>query len=156
MARSVDNTWRVLRDFDPRDQRPVRELIFRGMRERWGERFDPTSNSDVEDISSSYVERGAEVVVAEIAGRIVGTGTLLPLDEASGRIVRVGVDRRHRRRGIARAVVVELLGRARGRSMTTVIVTTDPPWLDAISLYRSCGFEVTAETAESIQLHDGT
>jgi ribosomal protein S18 acetylase RimI-like enzyme len=142
----------VLRDFALSDQRPVASLILEGMRERWGDRYDATANPDVEGMAGSYLARGAEVVVAEIAGRVVGTGTLLPLDDRRGRIVRVGVDQQHRRRGIGRAVVVELVGRARRRDMTTVIVTTDPPWLDAVSLYESCGFEVTGWTVDSVHL----
>ena len=53
----------MLRDFARRDQRAVRDLILDGLRERWGDGFDPSYNADLEDITSSYVAKGAEVVV---------------------------------------------------------------------------------------------
>jgi ribosomal protein S18 acetylase RimI-like enzyme len=142
----------VLRDFSPRDQEAVCELILGGMRERWGARFDANANPDVGDMSTSYLSQGAEIVIAEHDGRVVATGTLLLAEDDAGRIVRVAVDRQHRRRGIARSVVLELVARARRHNMRTVIVTTDPPWLDAVSLYESCGFEIAAKTEESIYL----
>jgi hypothetical protein len=57
-----------VRDFRPGDQASVRELALGGMRERWGDCYDPSSNPDLDDISASYVDRGAEVVVGERQG----------------------------------------------------------------------------------------
>jgi hypothetical protein len=68
----------VLRDFEPRDHEPVRELVLAGMRERWGDAYDPSANPDLDNISACYVDRGADVVVAEIGGEIVATGILWP------------------------------------------------------------------------------
>jgi hypothetical protein len=61
----------VIRDLAPRDQKPVRDLVLEGMRERWGDAYDPSANSDLGDIAANYVDRGAEVVVIEIGGEIV-------------------------------------------------------------------------------------
>ena len=131
----------MLRDFDPGDQAAVRGLVLGGMRERWGDAYDPFANPDLDDISVTYVGRGAEVVVAEIEGDIVATGTLLPEGGARGRIVRVSVDPAHRRRGLGRQVVEELVRRARRRGMHEVLVRTDTPWTSAVALYRSSGFD---------------
>jgi hypothetical protein len=48
-----------MRDFKPGDQVPVRELVLEGMRERWGDAYDPSVNPDLDDISASYLDRGA-------------------------------------------------------------------------------------------------
>jgi hypothetical protein len=64
-----------MRDFDPGDQEPVRELVLGGMRERWGDAYDPAANPDLNNISAIYVARGAEVVVVEVGGDIVATDT---------------------------------------------------------------------------------
>ena len=130
----------AIRDFDPRDQDSVRRLVLEGLRERWGETFEDGRNPDLDDIADTYVHAGAEVVVAERGGQIVGTGTLLPVGEGCARIVRMSVDRRCRREGVARRVVMELVDRARARGMREVLVSTDTPWTSAVDLYRSCGF----------------
>jgi ribosomal protein S18 acetylase RimI-like enzyme len=130
-----------MRDFTPGDQEPVRELVLGGMRERWGDAYDPSANPDLDNISASYVDRGAEVVVVEMDGEIVATGMLQPERDGRGRIVRVSVDRARRRQGFGRQVVEELVRRARRRGMLEVVVLTDTPWTSAVALYRSCGFD---------------
>lgn len=131
----------MLRDFTPRDQAAARELVLAGMRERWSGAYDPAFNSDLDDISTSYVERGADVVVVEIGGAIVATGILRPDPDGRGRILRMSVDQGHRRQGLGRQVVEELVRRARRRGMIEVVVLTDTPWTSALALYGSCGFE---------------
>jgi N-acetylglutamate synthase-like GNAT family acetyltransferase len=141
----------VLRDFRPDDQASVRDIVLAGMRDRWGDAFDPAANVDLDDIWTYYVlERGAEVVVCEEEGAIIATGTLLPVDIQTGQLVRIAVIRQQRRKGIATAIVKELQRRARQNEMKTLLVTTDLPWTDAVALYRACGFaifEITTSTA---------
>lgn len=133
-------TLGVVRDFQPGDQGPVRELVLEGMRERWGDAYDPLANPDLDDIKASCIDQGVEVVVVELEGGIVATGMLQPEGDGGGRIVRVSVDRAHRRQGFGRHVVEELVRRARRRGMREVVVLTDTPWTSALALYRSCGF----------------
>lgn len=138
----------------------MRALVLAGMRERWGDRFDPAANPDADDVWGSYVARGAEVVVVAVVEEaggggdagVVATGTLVPQADGSGRILRVAVDRRHRRRGLARLVVAELVERAGRRALDRVVVTTDTAWPDAVALYRSCGFGLVAQTAGATDL----
>lgn len=123
------------------------------MKERWGDVFEPTANADLDDIWSEYVERRrAEVVVVELEGAIVGTGTLVPIDVQTGELVRIAVNRQQRRKGIGALVVKELARRARENGMKTLCVTTDPPWTDAIALYRACGFTVVQTTSAAVAL----
>lgn len=129
-----------MRDFTPCDQAAVRDLVLGGMRERWSDAYDPWANPDLENISTNYVDNGAEVVVVEIGGAIVATGILLPVPKDRGRIVRMSVDQRFRRQGLGRQIVDELVRRARQRAMVEVAVRTDTPWASALALYRSCGF----------------
>ena len=133
----------MLRDFRPDDQASVRDIVLAGMRERWGDAFDPAANVDLDDIWTYYVlERRAEVVVCEEEGAVVATGTLLPVDIETGQLVRIAVIRQQRRKGIAAAIVKELQRRARQNEMKTLLVTTDLPWTDAVALYRACGFAI--------------
>ena len=89
---------------------------------------------------TNYLRRRAEVVVIERAGKLVATGTLVPEERGAGRIARMSVARTHRREGLARRVVAELVERARRREMSELRVLTDTPWESAVELYRACGF----------------
>lgn len=131
----------MLRDFARRDQVAVRDLILDGLRERWGEQFDAAYNADLYDITSSYIDMGGEVVVLEDKGNVVATGTLIRESDRRARIVRVSVAAAHRRSGVGRAVVEELVRRARRRGVRELVVLTDTPWVSAVALYRACGFE---------------
>jgi ribosomal protein S18 acetylase RimI-like enzyme len=129
-----------LRDFEPGDQPRLRALILDGLADRWGGAFDASRNPDLDDIDATYVQRGADVVVVEEDGALVATGTLVAEGDGVGRIVRMSVAGSHRRRGLGRRVVDELVARARARGMRELRVLTDTPWTSAVALYRSCGF----------------
>ena len=132
-----------MRDFRIEDQDAVRTLVLAGMQERWGADYDPTHNPDLDDIWASHVALGADVVVDEVAGGIVAVGMLLPEHGGRGRIRRMSVDAAHRREGRARAMVTELVRRAREHQLVEVLVRADTPWTSAVELYRACGFEIT-------------
>lgn len=142
----------VLRAYTAADQASVRDLILEGMKERWGDAYDPAFNADLDDISGTYVDRGAEVVVVEREGAVIATGTLIPDADAAGRIVRVAVARSHRRLGLGRLVVNELVRRAQARAMGEVRVLTDTPWASAVELYLSTGFIKVADDGRDVHL----
>lgn len=99
------------------------------------------SQSRPRRLRHSYTDRGAEIVVIETNGEIIATGILVPGEEATGRIVRMSVASAHRRQGLARRVVEELIRRACQRQMSQVSLSTDTPWASAVGLYRACGFK---------------
>lgn len=142
----------MVRDFRRDDQAFVEELIQQGMRQRWGDTYDPEANPDVTDMWTNDVEAGDEVVVLERDGAILATGTLRSVDARCGRLWRIATHADHRRSGLARAVVDDLVDRARRRGMNELVVRTDTPWRDAVALYRSCGFSVVAQTDDETDL----
>jgi GNAT superfamily N-acetyltransferase len=125
--------------FTQEDQDAVRALILEGLRERWGP-LDPSLNADLDDIARSY--GGAEVLVARLDGRVVGTGTLVLRGDV-GEIVRMSVATDLRRRGIGRALVDALLDAARARDLPRVVLETTAEWTDAVNFYERCGFAQT-------------
>lgn len=130
----------MLRNYRRDDQDELRLLILDGLRERWADTFDAGMNPDLEDFEKNFLDRGAEIVVIEHHGELVATGTLVPEADGCGRLLRMSVARSHRRQGMARRVVDELLERARRRGLSEVRVLTDSPWTSAVELYRACGF----------------
>jgi ribosomal protein S18 acetylase RimI-like enzyme len=142
----------VLRDFEDSDQASARALVLDGLKERWGAVYDPTVNPDLDDIATNHVDRGAEVVVATVDEALVAIGMLQTEADGRGRILRVSVALEHRREGWGRAIVGELVQRARARRMVEVLVRTDTPWTSATALYEACGFAVVEQDATDTQL----
>jgi GNAT superfamily N-acetyltransferase len=129
----------VIRPFEVCDQPAVRRLVLEGLGAHFGF-VDETANPDLDDILASYVEPDHHFVVAQIGGEIVGSGALVDLGNAVGRLVRMSVRADHRRTGIGRALVDHLLYVAHQRGYRCVQVDTNKTWPDAIGLYLSCGF----------------
>jgi putative acetyltransferase len=128
-----------IRIFRAGDQDRVRSLVLAGLGDHFGT-IDETKNPDLDDIMSNYVLPGHRVVVAECEATIVGAGTLVEEEPGVGRLVRMTVAKDQRGHGIGRRLVAHLLDEARIRGFTRVWVETNDDWMDAIGLYRSCGF----------------
>lgn len=88
------------------DQGAVRALIQSGMQQRWGSAYDPAATPDTDDVWSTYVSNGDEVLVAEIGNEIVGRG-MLTTDSGFGRLRRTAVKSECRRQGVGRRIIVE-------------------------------------------------
>lgn len=129
----------VVRPIEPADQDAARKVILDGLEERFG-KVDETRVPDVDDICGVYSEPGDVFLVAEVDGRVCGTGGLIAEREGVGRIVRLTVDRALRRRGVGRALMTRLLDEARRQGLERVVVEANSKWEDSISLYKSCGF----------------
>ncbi len=127
-------------DFTPSDQTEVRALILAGLLDRWG-RADDSLNRDLDDIADTYGQ-GRTIVLRDDIG-IAATGTCVPIEASTAKIVRMSVRGDCRRRGLARAMVAELLGTASRWGMKRVVLETASSWTDAITLYESCGFTIT-------------
>ncbi|KAF9316857.1 hypothetical protein BG003_001447 [Podila horticola] len=70
-----------LRPFEKRDQQAVHDLVQAGLKERWGDEFNPIYNKDLDDIYGYYVERlKCSVAVLEHPEQgPIGCGVLIPL-----------------------------------------------------------------------------
>jgi ribosomal protein S18 acetylase RimI-like enzyme len=133
-------TLPLIRVLTPADQATARALILEGLGERFGF-VDETRNPDVDDLVASYLAQGHLVLVAVVADALAGAGALIfEPDGVTCQLVRVSVRRDLRRLGIARALITELLARARERGRRRIWVETDEPWRDAIALYERLGF----------------
>ena len=124
----------------------VRSLILEGLGEYWGH-IDESLNLDLADIASTYGH--GRTVVVRLAGEVVATGTIVPRDESTAEILRMSVAADHRRFGLGRLVVEELVRTARGWGATAVVLETSTDWSEVVSFYQSCRFEMTHHEAGS-------
>lgn len=129
----------VIRPFAAADQAAARRLVLEGLGGHFG-LIDETRNPDLDDIVVSYPAPGALFVVAEVGGRLAGTGALVAEAPSGGRLVRMSVGTAFQRRGIGRSLVTYLVEEARRRGYPRLLVETNDDWDNAIGLYRACGF----------------
>ncbi len=82
---------------------------------------------------------GGVFLVALLAGEVVGYGGMwLVIDEAH--ITTVAVATEHRRKGIARAIMVELLARAKRENVECSSLEVRAGNIAAIALYKALGY----------------
>ncbi|KAG0267541.1 hypothetical protein DFQ27_008682 [Actinomortierella ambigua] len=168
-----------IRPFEKRDQAAVYELVQAGLKERWGEIFDPQYNRDLEDIQGFYLDtlRAIVVVMTEDDDdqAIIGSGILFPLpapnvfgswrdddaDAGSGdskkvtdvgecRMTRVSIVPGRRGQGLSKMIVRHLIEQGRLQGRKRILVETTKGWESAIGLYRALQFEVVHEDDECL------
>lgn len=84
------------------------------------------------------------VVIAEISGEPAGLGRLVDIDEHSCELGGMLVFERFRGRGVARAVVQELLKHARGRDVYCI------PFAHLEAMYAEAGFARTKDAPRDV------
>ena len=128
-----------IRGFIPNDQDRAESLILQGLAEHF-KIIDPTLNPDLNNIGESYLAQGSLFLVAELDSDLVGTGAIITESEDTGRIVRVSVASTYRRMGIGRLITNCLIKAAYQFNFSQIVVETNDDWIDAIRLYKQCGF----------------
>lgn len=130
----------VIEPLTPADQPAARALILAGLEEHWGW-LDPSLNPDLDDMLTSYA--GAVFLAAKLDGALIGTGALIAKNEGVGRIVRMSVDKAHRRGGVGSRILRALLDEARALGYGKIVLETTETWDDAIGFYLRNGFRIT-------------
>lgn len=134
----TDSSWHI-RPFSPTDQAAAKALILAGLEEHWGE-LDLSLNPDLNNIQTSYINKGGVFLVVEIDNKIVGTGALSPEGNNAARIERVSVHKDFRRRGMGQAITAALVEAASQTGYAKVLVETTETWDPAVRLYQEFGF----------------
>jgi len=118
----------------------VRSLILEGLREHWGT-IDPALNRDLDTLVAADDDR---IVLVAIDGPdVVGTGTIVRRSERCAEIVRMSVDSGHRRAGVGRLLLDELVAVARRWGVERLVLETTAAWTDVVRFYARSGFTLT-------------
>lgn len=126
--------------FQPEDQAAVKALILAGLAEHWGA-LDLSLNPDLNDVQHTYA--GADFLVAWQAGRIIGTGALVPISKATAQIVRMSVAADCRRNGLGHRILQRLCDHARARGVRQLVLETTETWEEVIAFYLNFGFHIS-------------
>lgn len=131
------DTDAIVAPAEPLEYPALRALVIEGLREHWGE-YDHAQNADLEAFGEVYAS--AVVLAAKVEGRIVGCGVLVRERDTVGRIVRMSVLAKERRRGIGGKLLQALLAEAQVHGYSEVVLETTATWQSAISFYAANGF----------------
>ncbi len=121
------------------DQEEARLLILEGLGEHFGY-IDESLNSDINNIKINFSKQGSFFIVAQLNSSIIGTGGLILEEKDTGRIVRISVKQKFRGHGIGKNIVEYLIKLAKEYGYKKIIVSTNLDWVEAIHLYKKCGF----------------
>ena len=124
-------------EFNAVHQDAAAKLINTGLGERFGY-VDESMNPDLFDIKSSY--RKGDFLLAFDGDLLVGTGSLMPINEEVGQIARMHTAAEYRRRGVASRLLGALEKLAAVRGMRSLILETNLDWNDASAFYLSHGY----------------
>ena len=125
-------------------------MIEAGLGEHFGF-IDSDANPDLNDITASYAKPHA-FFIAELDGAIVGTTGVL-LERGAARMVRLSVDRKHRRSSIASTLLEAVIEFAAVRGVREIVAHTQPEWPDAIKFYEAHGFAPFGRDDVDVHLH---
>jgi ribosomal protein S18 acetylase RimI-like enzyme len=101
----------------------------------------PSVTDTAEDLQRAVAASAANVLVAEIGGRLVGSiiGTF---DGWRGNIYRLAVHPQYRRRGVARALVAEVERKLAGQGAKRITALVEKDQATAMSFWEAAGYQV--------------
>ncbi len=116
-------------------------LVLAGLAEHWGG-VDAFLNHDLANLAAAYPS-GRTLVAVDRAGRVVGTGTVVPRDGHDVEVVRMSVAAELRGAGVGRRILDALIDIAEGWGAQRVVLETTAAWTATVAFYERCGFRVT-------------
>jgi GNAT superfamily N-acetyltransferase len=131
----------VIELIDKALQEQAKQVILDGLKERWG-LLNDSLNSDLNNIVGTYIKQGNSFLVGKLRDIIVCTGALTYEDVNIGRIVRMYVVKRFRKKGLGTLMLQHLVKIAKEKKYQKLVLETSIGWLDAIAFYKKFGFEV--------------
>jgi GNAT superfamily N-acetyltransferase len=131
--------------FDPTFQKDVRYVVEEVLCREYGvqENLDP--ETDLKDVEESYAAPDSRFVLARVLDKVVGTAGLLRVSDTDCELRHLHVLPGFRRRGIASALVGDLLDFVRERGYKRILLELRPEMKDTVDRYSRYGFSLETE-----------
>lgn len=132
----------TIRGYEPSDHDAVWALHREGVMQTTPQYSEalPGYEDDLLDIAGHYLGDGSAFWVVEGSGEIVGMAAIQRIDSETGRLRRMRVTERWRRKGIARALLETAEQFCRDAAYTRMILDTTQQQTAAHALYERAGF----------------
>lgn len=138
----------ILRPYRPDDDQYIYDLHVRSLLAIGIIPRPKAANADLLAITTEYLDRDGEFIIAEIDGNMVGYGAYLPLDAHTIEVRRMRVAPEWQGQGIGTVILNALLSKARCCGFGKAVLNTDTRMNAAIVLYRKAGFTGIGRKAE--------
>jgi putative acetyltransferase len=123
------------------DSEKVKDLVFAVLDEFQLESDPDETDSDLEDIEASYIDRGGIFeMIEDVDGRVLGTYGLYPVDDSTVELRKMYFVRELRSRGYGREILQRAIGKAREFGFSSMYLETASVLEKAVKLYESFGF----------------
>ena len=131
----------TIRSATNRDSERIKNLVF-GVLAEYGLAPDPgTTDADLDDIESHYINSGGLFEVMEDEhGELIGTIGLFPLDAQTCELRKMYLVPHARGRGIGKQILQRVIEQARDFGFTSITLETAGVLKEAIGLYTRFGF----------------
>lgn len=150
----MDSPGCILRPATRDDTEQIIALVTQSLSEFGLEYSASSSESDLSDIEEVYLNRGGTFRVIEAEqGQVIGTAALLRVDDKTCKIRKMYVAQNHRRQGLGKLLIEDILEFARLLGYQTVLLETLEAMSAAIALYHKYGFTQIGGIPESPRCH---
>lgn len=129
----------TLRSYRPDDNQHIYALHVRALSTIGIIPRPKVANADLMAITTEYLERSGEFIIAEINGDIVGYGAYLPVDSHTIEIRRMRIAPEWQGQGIGTSILNALLFKAKRCGYRKAVLNTDIRMKAAIALYLKAG-----------------
>jgi len=134
----------IARLFEPSDKQAFIDLNLDWIEESFV--VEQSDRDQLEELETTILGTGGQIVVAELDGKVVGAGAILPPhhDPEDGQkwleIVKMAAQKDLRGQGIGRAVLEALINEGRAMGGDAIWLETNADLKAATRLYERCGF----------------
>jgi len=128
------------RDYERGDERAVFRIV-KDVLATYGLRTNPAvTDSDLSDISESYIRPGGVFRIVEVEGEIVGSYGLYPVSVKVCELRKMYLMPIYQGRGIGKMMMDEVLALARAKGFEEIVLETNSVLVRATQLYEKYGF----------------
>jgi ribosomal protein S18 acetylase RimI-like enzyme len=130
-------------DYSPSLAISFRELNLAGIEPLFG--MEEKDRAILDDPWGQIIDPGGAILFALQGCLVIGTCALIRRPKSTFELAKMAVAQKYRRHGVGRRLAEAALVRAHRLGASTVVLSTSPKLEPAIALYRSLGFEETAD-----------
>jgi len=138
--------------FDYDTGNPLHKERFGALNREWLERYFRVEDHDSQsfaDPEGKVLAKDGAILFAETEGDIIGTGSLLKMEEATYEVAKMAVTEHWQGRGIGERILLALIERAREKKASRLFIVSNTKLETAIRLYRKHGFADSVENRHS-------